>query len=349
MTPDSRTGRLDWLSAHGSHHEIGRALGYWGAAACHGHLIHSDAWRQIMAYRGSPESAALSTRLHRSFPWIEHELAGLAKGLDLPPEDVFLWNCRGDLWALAPDGCTTVLAPQRLSHNEDGDPGFAGACGLAEVRPIDAPAFVSFVYPGSLPGHTFAVNRAGLAMTVNNIRARNAGPGLPRMALTRALLATESPQQAIELLRSHPRMGAFHLGLGRAGADHTWSVEFSHLAVSAQAIRQGRHLHANHAIHREQQALPQVITASSAHRQQRGEALLDQSLEPLAILADRGDPVEPILRHSPTDTDQENTLATADIDLHGHTVQWTVHALPARPPLFRFNGLRRIQAQDTAD
>lgn len=343
MTSDTQTHPLDWLSAHGSHHEIGRALGRWGAEACHRHLIHSDAWAQIMAYRGGPEHGALRSGLHRSFPWIEHELAGLAEGLDLPPEDVFLWNCRGDLWALAPDGCTTVLAPQRLSHNEDGDPGFTGACGLAEVRPIDAPAFVSFVYPGSLPGHTFAVNRAGLAMTVNNIRARRTGTGLPRMALTRALLALNSPRHAIELLQAHPRMGAFHLGLGQAGADHSWSVEFSHVAVSAQRIHHGRHLHANHAIHAEQQALPQVITASSAHRQQRGQALLDQGAEPLAILADTGDPAEPILRHSPADTDQENTMATADIDLRGRTIQWTVHALPARHPVMRFSGLRRIQ------
>jgi len=340
MMPDPRP--LSWLDAHGSHHEIGLALGRWGARACQRHLIHSAAWSQVMAYRHHPAIPALHRLLHQHFPWIEHELAGLAEGLGLAFEDIFLWNCRGDLWALAPDGCTTVLAPRRLSHNEDGDPGFAGACGLAKIRPIDAPAFISFLYPGSLPGHTFAVNQAGLAITVNNIRARQAPPsGLPRMALTRALLAMQTPAQAIELLQAHPRMGAFHLGIGQAGGTGTFSVEFSQAAVSVQPVRQARRLHANHALHEAQQALPQIITASSAHRQARGDRLLDQDAAALDILRDTADAAEPILRLSPADTDQENTLATADIDLSGEIPRWTVHAPGAHQPAYRFAGLHR--------
>ncbi|WP_322998730.1 C45 family peptidase [Castellaniella sp.] len=336
---------LSWLEAHGSHHEIGLVLGRWGARACHSHLIHSDAWAQIMSHRNDPGIPALRALLHQHFPWIEQELAGLSQGLELPPEDVFLWNCRGDLWAMAPDGCTTVLAPQRLSHNEDGDPGFAGACGLARVRPIDAPAFISFLYPGSLPGHTFAVNRTGLAITVNNIRARKArAAGLPRMMLTRALLATQSPSQAIALLQAQPRMGAFHLGIGQAGEAATFSVEFSQAAVSVRPIRQDRRLHANHALHEAQQDLPQVVTSSSARRQSRGETLLDQQAGALDILRDTQDGAEPILRLSLADTDQENTLATADIDLSGEQPRWAVYCPGGRHPDYRFNGLRPAES-----
>ena len=339
---------LFWLEAHGSHHEIGLTLGRWGARACQRHLIHSPAWAQIMAHRHDPAVPALRTMLHRHFPWIEQELAGLAEGLGLPPEDVFLWNCRGDLWALAPDGCTTVLAPQRLSHNEDGDPGFAGACGLARIRPIDAPAFVSFLYPGSLPGHTFAVNGAGLAITVNNIRARKArAAGLPRMALTRALLAVQSPPQAIALLQAHPRMGAFHLGIGQPGGAGTFSVEFSQAAVSVQPIRQARRLHANHALHEAQRDLPQIVTESSSRRQARGAAMLDRQADALDILRDTEDGAEPILRLSPADTDQENTLATADIDLSGEQVRWAVYSPGGRQPDYRFDGLRQPPAPPT--
>lgn len=285
----------------------------------------------------------IQSLVHRHFPWIQHELAGLADGLGLPHEDVFLWNCRGDLWAQAPDGCTTVLAPQRLSHNEDGDPGFAGACGLGWVRPIDAPSFVSFLYPGSLPGHTLAVNQAGLGVTVNNIRARRAQiAGLPRMVLTRAVLATQNPIQAIALLHAHPRMGAFHLGLGQPGLASTYSVEFSQLAVSVQPIRQDRQLHANHAIHDSQQDLPQVITASSGQRQARGDALLQKNTPTLDILADTGDAAEPIFRLSAHDTDQENTQATADMDFSGDAVRWDVYAPGQRTAAFSFQGLHRL-------
>lgn len=332
---------LAWLRAEGSHRDIGLALGRWGAEACHGHLLRSSAWAGVQRWRGSAEAAAMRAHVEQAFPWIMDELSGLAEGLGLPLEDVFLWNCRGDLWAMAPDGCTTVLAAARLSHNEDGDPGFAGRCGLVDLRPPEGPAFVSFVYPGSIPGHTFAVNDAGLAMTVNNIRARRAAPGMPRMVLTRAVLTLGTPTDAVALLRAHPRAGAFHLGIGTAGGDATYSVEFSSETVSAERVAAGRRVHANHAIHALQAGLSQVVTASSRHRQARGDALLAQGTEALDILADQGDAAEPIYRNSAADTDDENTMATADIDLGGPLAAWTVQAPPG-DIRFRFEGIRRL-------
>lgn len=332
---------LAWLHAEGFHRDIGFALGRWGAAACHSHLLASPAWASVLQWRNSPEATAMRRYTEQAFPWIWEELTGLAQGLDLPLEDVFLWNCRGDLWAQAPDGCTTVLAAARLSHNEDGDPGFAGRCGLVEVRPLDAPGFVSFVYPGSIPGHTFAVNTAGLAMTVNNIRARHATAGMPRMVLTRALLATSDPEDAVKVLRSHPRAGAFHLSLGMAARGGTHSVEFSAMTVSVERVSTGRRIHANHAIHVLQAGLPQIVTASSRHRQVRGEQLLSQGMDALGILADQGDAAEPIYRNSATDTDGENTMATADLDLSGPQVLWTVHAPPGTIR-YRLQGTQRL-------
>src|SRR3546814_7473753 len=90
-------------------------------------------------------------------------------GLALPFDDVFAWNSRGDVWAMAPDGCTTVLLPAAqpeqprpvLAHNEDGHAGLRRGCALAQVSPEDGKAFTAFVYPASLPGHTFAVTETG--------------------------------------------------------------------------------------------------------------------------------------------------------------------------------------------
>ena len=72
------------------------------------------------------------------------ELRGLADGLDLPFDDVFAWNCRGDLWAMAPEGCTTVQIPGRdrriVAQNEDGLPGFAGRCFMVRIERTGYPA-----------------------------------------------------------------------------------------------------------------------------------------------------------------------------------------------------------------
>src|SRR5690606_34711358 len=147
---------LSLLELSGSPFQIGQTLGKFGAQAAHSYLISSSAWNNVMAWRGSDADRAMQALVEQHFPLIHQELLGLAAGLELPPEDVFLWNCRGDVWSMAPDGCTTVQLPQadgsRITHNEDGDPGFAGYCGIAQAAPDKGPRFVSFVYPASIPG-----------------------------------------------------------------------------------------------------------------------------------------------------------------------------------------------------
>src|SRR3546814_8558689 len=90
-----------------------------------------------------------------------------------------------DVWAMAPGGCTTVLLPAAqpeqprpvLAHNEDGHAGLRRGCALVQVSPGDGKAFTAFVYPASLPDHTFAVTETGLVQTVNNIRSEERSVG----------------------------------------------------------------------------------------------------------------------------------------------------------------------------
>jgi hypothetical protein len=132
---------LAFVEISGAPFEAGQALGRFGAGAVHQHLLQTDAWHSVMRWRGNPMAEAMATLVRERFPRIWAELQGLADGLQVPFEDVFLWNCRGDVWAATNDGCTTVQLPgtgrRQIAHNEDGDPGFAGHCALAQCR-IDA-------------------------------------------------------------------------------------------------------------------------------------------------------------------------------------------------------------------
>ena len=103
--------RLSYLTISGSPHEAGQALGRFGADAVHRHLLASRDWASVMQWRGSAQARAMASLVRERFPCVWAELEGLAAGLGLPFDDVFLWNCRGDLWAMAPDGCTTVQLP----------------------------------------------------------------------------------------------------------------------------------------------------------------------------------------------------------------------------------------------
>ncbi|PLC49309.1 peptidase C45 [Pollutimonas subterranea] len=338
---------LSLIELSGSSFQTGRALGRFGAQAAHSYLVSSSPWQTVMAWRGTDTSRAMQALVQQHFPRVHQELQGLAAGLELAPEDVFLWNCRGDLWSMAPDGCTTVQLPgpggPRITHNEDGDPGLAGYCGIGMFANDEGPDFASFVYPASIPGHTFAVNEHGLAMTVNNLRTRRATVGIPRMVLTRALLDCSSLAQAVNLLVGMPRSGGFHLSLAQRGQQDLMSVEFNALHVSSRVV-QAPSLHANHALHDSMLGYPQVITDSSRHRQRRGDELLGQQtgpdraskteIDPLCILADQENRQFPIYRDQPDDSDAENTMATADIQVGTETVTWAVHERPGQSARF---------------
>lgn len=268
-------------------------------------------------------------------PRVMAEIEGLAEGLELPLAQVMAWNCRGDLLATAPDGCTTVMLPGAepvIAHNEDGLPFFRGACLLLDAAPEGEPGFLAFCYPGSIPGHTFAVTRAGVVQAVNNIRLTGVVPRVPRMVLGRAVLASTGRAAALALLRDAPQSGGFHFALGQQGEAELVGVEFGGGAASVRAIETAA-VHANHALHLQGGQAPQIVTRSSRDRQARGEALLDAGVrDPLAILRDTGGPGLPIRRDAADDPDEENTLATAVAELREDGVRLRVYDRASGPP-----------------
>lgn len=328
---------IGWLRVPEPGRPLGVALGRAGRAAVHRHLLPSEIWAQVTdpAHAGTLARMARTTR--DLFPAIWKELEGLAEGLALPFEQVFAWNCRGELLATVPDGCTTVQlsgAEPLLAHNEDGLPFFHGHCTLLEVAPGAAPGFTVFCYPGSLPGHTFAVTTRGLVQTVNNLRLKDIAPEVPRMVLGRAVLNAGSVAEAIALLRAAPPSGGFHFTLAECGSAQLLSVEFGGGEVSTLPVTTPA-VHANHALHLLRGLASQNITCSSRDRQARGTMLLAAGARPpLEVLTDVGGPGLPILRLDADDPDHENTLATAVFHVGQRSIRWQVHDRPREPAAY---------------
>ncbi|PQV54953.1 C45 family peptidase [Paraburkholderia sp. BL21I4N1] len=302
--------------------EIGRQLGELARPVFADYMEQSRAWRDVRRWRGNAFVQKLRDAAQAHCPALLDELDGMAAGLGWAAEDVFLWNCRGELIHNAPDGCTTLAAVTErtrfIAHNEDGDPFLRDRCLLVDVRPTSKPGFVTFYYPGSLPGHTFAVNRAGVVQAINNLRIREPAVGVPRMILARAVLDKGSLDDALALLHDAPRASGFHHTLGCAGDvdQRLFSVEASARRCSVQPVTNLAG-HANHLIHPGCEAEAQIVTNSSRDRQRRVEALLPASSQPmqaaalLDVLHDRAPSGLPIYRDDPLDPDDENTLATA--------------------------------------
>ena len=333
---------LGWLQVSGTAYEIGLGLGQAGRRAVHDLLRPNPFWQEVTGPTHAKAVALMAAQTQARFPDIWQEIRGLADGLGLPLEVVMAWNCRGDLLASVPDGCTTVLmpadaataAPARLAHNEDGFPFLRGHSFVADLRPEGRPAIIGFCYPGSIPGHTFAVTSGGMVQTVNNIRLTGVSPKVPRMVLSRAVLAMPHVDAAIALLRQGAQSGGFHLGLCDTRVRQLMSVEYGGGTVSAQRV-DAPLVHANHALHLPGALAHQVITRSSANRQARGEALLAQGALPLEILHDGGGPGLPILRLGADDPDDENTHATLLAEVTSGRVQWEIHVPGQDGPAYR--------------
>lgn len=336
MSSETRT--LGWVTAGGMPGDIGRALGLAGRAAVHRHLVGAPIWQRVTDPAHGERLARLTASVRARFPVIWAELEGLAEGLDLPFAQVMAWNCRGDLLASVPDGCTTVMLPGEtpvIAHNEDGLPFFRGAAFIADVAPAGAPRFRAFCYPGSIPGHTFAFSQAGLVQTVNNIRLTGVEPEVPRMVLGRAVLAARDIGAALAVLGAHPDSGGFHFALSHVKDRRIVSVEFGGGEVSAIKIT-APSLHANHALHQHRGVAHQIVTVSSRDRQTRGEALLAAgAVDPLAILRDTGGPGLPIRRDAADDPDDENTLATALFRVTEDGIEWSIHDRRAGAPAYQ--------------
>ncbi|MDQ7774684.1 MAG: C45 family peptidase [Paracoccus aminovorans] len=317
---------LGWQRVAGGPRDLGLALGLAGRAAVHRHLTGHPLWAEVTAPRHAGRVARMAEATRARFPAIWAEIEGLAQGLDLPVAAAFAWNCRGDLLASTPDGCTTVMVPGEtpvLAHNEDGLPFFRGACFIAEAAPQDGPGFHGFCYPGSIPGHTFGFNAAGLVQTVNNLRLTGVEAQIPRMVLGRAVLGCATLDQALAVL-ADAGSGGFHFALSHTGDRRILSVEFGGGQRSMREIAV-ESVHANHALHLPRGLAGQIVTQSSADRQARGDLLAAAGTAPLAILRDAAPQGLPIRRDAADDPDEENTLGTAVFTLSPGRLDWAIH------------------------
>lgn len=324
------------LTIAGSAFAIGQQLGHFGREAWHNKLTLTALWQTVTAMKASEQTQAMRQRVQQQFPLIWQELEGLAEGLQAPLDEVFAWNCRGDLVRSTSDGCTTVAGRNAngeriIAHNEDGFPQLRDDCAMVTLVPDQGLKFISFAYPGSICGHTFAVNEKGIVNTVNNIRAVERPAGLPRQVLARAALNATTLDEAIAILTTGPRAGAFHHTLGQRGDSRLFSVEATGSGCSVTQLNDV-FAHANHLIHEKLETTEQVITDSSGSRQQRLNHWLKTQTQvdgasAKTILSDQHDVVLPIYRLSPQDPDEENTLATAVFTLSSEKTTLQVFTL----------------------
>jgi len=339
--------KIHTVSVRGDAYAVGRGLGE--AVAPHMPAVTqvSAEFRELdKRWRGSGLVADLLARARAAFPDTIRELEGMADGAGVDFDTLFLWNCRGDLrypaaatprvqMALA-EGCTTVMLPvghdpaapteALIAHNEDGSEELDGHCFWVRVERDGGMPFSSFLYPGMLPGHTIGVNDAGLVQTINNIRAEDLKPGIPRHVISRAVLDCRNIDDAVAVLGRSDRASGFHHALGSGAEGRLVSVEAP--ASGCQAIDVNRPTaHANHLVAPAHAGVEQVVTRSSEFRQQAANDMLADSHGPEDVLFHKGETATTSIHRRPSaeEDDYGFTLATAVFRLRSDGIEWSVH------------------------
>ncbi len=334
--------KLRFVEARGDPYRIGLSLGRAAGRALREEVTRIGRFRALKSNPDALRSLdSLEEAARDAFPDIMREVDGIAAGSGMGFRDVWLWNCRGDFAGGGDQsgdtlaGCTTLLLPGSedhpaiIGHNEDDQAELDGSCFLARVVPDDGPAFTSFYSPGLLPGHTFAVNDAGLVQTINHIRPYDQRPGVPRHVIARAVLSQSSLEDALALLKREDRASGFHHNLGIRGEQRLFSVEAPASGCAVEEVSARPRTHTNHLIFDQFAHMAQEQSKSSRDRLQRAEALIGEGVlagrDPLVILQDSGGGGMPIHRKGQYPGDGGYTLATVVFEIGAACVDWRVY------------------------
>jgi len=217
----------------------------------------------------------------RFFPQYVEEIRGIARGSDSSLTDILLMNCKYDFRR---KGCTTVIfrGSHRiiLGHNEDNTKENLDNCCLLKVYPEVGTPFISFCYPGMIPGNSFAFNAYELVMTNNAMPTPDRRISCPRHLVDRFQLEAKNAKDATTrtLFKERASGGSFNIVSRKE--KRAMNIETTSQRHCITEVVD-RFIHANHYVSRELSGLKkdELLLRSSISRYKAGSKLLREVKE----------------------------------------------------------------------
>lgn len=217
----------------------------------------------------------------RYFPQYMEEIRGIAEGSDSSLTDILLINCKYD----SPrKGCSTVIfkEPNRiiLAHNEDNTKDNLNNCYLLKVHPAVGTPFISFCYPGMVPGNSFSFNVHGIIVTSNSMPTPDSRIGCPRHLIDRSQLEGKNidDETSRTLFRDRASGGSFNIVSQREMRAINIETTSQRYCIT-QVV--DKYLHTNHYVSKELSHLKKDESSlrSSISRYRIGSELLSKVKE----------------------------------------------------------------------
>ena len=174
------------------------------------------------------------------YPQYVEELKGIAEGANVFFDDIVVLNAMEAVTmdALHLTKCTSFAVNQERTsnghvlvvHNEDWVPEDESDVHIIHARPNDEPPFLAMTYGGLLPNIGF--NACGVAQCCDSVYPIDLRIGIPRILVSRAVLAAKTPAEAIgRALISKRAAGYNHLLAHESGELYNLEVSARQFAI----------------------------------------------------------------------------------------------------------------------
>jgi isopenicillin-N N-acyltransferase-like protein len=260
---------IPFLKVSGSHREIGRQIG----EAMRNEVAHSvnnarklltDAYDTLQL---DWDGALIQARKYLPFaeeryPQYVEELRGISEGAGVNFYDLVMVNSMEAVTtdALHLTKCTSFAVNQDrtangkvlIAHNEDWVPEDEGDIYVIQARPDHEAPFLAMSYGGLLPN--IGLNAHGIAQCCDSVYPTDSRIGIPRVIASRAVLAAQTPGEAIRrTLVSKRAAGYNHLIVHESG--ELYSVEVSAKRFAILYGENGQIVHTNHFLDKDMRAI----------------------------------------------------------------------------------------------
>jgi isopenicillin-N N-acyltransferase-like protein len=243
----------------GTHREMGRQIG----EACrkqvqhgveNGRTLVADAYQQLeLTWDGAQIQARKYIPFAQErYPQYVEEMIGIAEGANVPFEDVAVINAMEAVTmdALHLTRCTSIAVNDDrtadghvlMAHNEDWVPEDEDDVFIIHATPKNEPPFLAMTYGGLLPNIGF--NAYGIAQLCDSVYPNDSRIGTPRVVVSRAVLASQTPDEAIRHMLSAQRAAGYnHMLVHESG--ELYSVEVSARKFAVLYGEDGYIIHTN--------------------------------------------------------------------------------------------------------
>ena len=259
-----------YIEVNGTNYQVGCAIGEHLREKIQDYNDHI----KVLYYkhvRDWDELKVISKRVEKliskHFPKYLKEIKGMAKGSNIPLEDMLLLCDEETILETVKNKCTTIAYSCKdgifLGHNEDWIPGYEDHLYIVKGTVKKGASFLSLAYIGSLPGSSVALNSHGVAFSGNSLLS-GAHKGMPKNVILRS-------QVEAKTLKEFERLASFS---PRAISNHTMAVDKKGGIVSVElaldkhcaVYTNGCFVHTNHPVHKKMEGLEPGSTKNSVIR-----------------------------------------------------------------------------------